>query len=64
LALLFAYPLAAQDIPLFTRDSPPQEFAARRNAIYDAIGPEAVALVQGTPSPHGNARFRQSNDFH
>ena len=64
LALLSAYPLAAQEIPLFTRDFPPLEFAARRNAIYDAIGPDAVALVQGAASPHGHARFRQSNDFY
>ncbi len=52
-----------QDAPLFTADFPPQEFAARRNAIYNAIGKD-LALVQGAPSPPGYTRFRQSNDFH
>jgi Xaa-Pro aminopeptidase len=52
-----------QDAPLFTADFPREEFAARRNAIYDAIGKD-LALVQGAPSPPGYTRFRQSNDFY
>ncbi len=65
LALLLAAPLAlAQDAPLFTSDFPPEEFAARRAKVYDAIGKEAVALVQGAPAPEGYLRFRQSNDFY
>jgi Xaa-Pro aminopeptidase len=55
---------AAQDAPLFTSDFPPEEFAARRAAVYDAIGPAAIALVQGAPSPVGYTRFRQANDFY
>jgi Xaa-Pro aminopeptidase len=53
----------AQDIPLFTSDFPPQEFAARRAKVYDAIG-EGFALVQGAPAPAGYTRFRQSNEFY
>jgi len=53
----------AQDIPLFTSDFPPEEFRARRGAIYDAIGKD-FALLQGAPSPAGYTRFRQSNDFY
>ena len=49
---------------LFTTDFPPEEFAARRTAIYRAIGPHALALLQGAPSPAGYARFRQSNEFY
>ena len=65
LALLLAAPLAlAQDAPLFTSDFPPEEFAARRAKVYDAIGKDAVALVQGAPAPEGYLRFRQSNDFY
>lgn len=54
----------AQDVPLFTSDFPPDEFAARRGAIYDAIKKDGVAVVQGAPSPPGYTRFRQSNDFY
>ena len=54
----------AQDIPLFTSDFPPEEFAARRAAVYDAIGKEAAAVLQGAPSPTGYTRFRQSNEFY
>src|SRR5262245_35811190 len=56
--------LRAQDVPLFTSDFPPEEFAARRAQIYDAIGKEAVAVLQGAPSPPGYTRFRQSNEFY
>jgi Xaa-Pro aminopeptidase len=43
----------------FTRD----EFAGRRARIADAIGPKGVALIQGAPSVHSSAIFRQSNEF-
>ena len=45
--------------PYFTRE----EFAARRARIFDAIGPDALAIVQGAPSVHSSAIFRQSNEF-
>ena len=65
LAALVAAPLAlAQDAPLFTSDFPPEEFATRRAKVYDAIGAEGIALVQGAPAPEGYLRFRQSNDFY
>ncbi|MCI0707625.1 MAG: Xaa-Pro peptidase family protein [Ignavibacteriae bacterium] len=54
----------AQDIPLFTNDFPPEEFAQRRARIYDAIGPNAIAVMQGAPSPQGYVRFRQYNEFY
>jgi Xaa-Pro aminopeptidase len=62
--LATAIAATAQDAPLFTSDFPPEEFAARRAAVYDAIGPAAIALVQGAPSPIGYTRFRQANDFY
>lgn len=65
LLLLTAIPALAQEgFPLFTPDFPPSEFTARRNAIYDAIGPNAIAVIQGAPSPVGYIRFRQSNEFY
>jgi hypothetical protein len=66
LCVLFLLPVigAAQEIPYFTTDFPPEEFAARRAKIFDKIGPNAIALVQGAPSPSGYVRFRQSNEFY
>jgi Xaa-Pro aminopeptidase len=64
LALLAAAAAAAQDVPLFTEDFPPEEFRARREKVYDALGARALALVQGAPSPVGYVRFRQSNEFY
>ncbi len=64
LALFAATAAAAQDVPLFTRDFPPEEFRARREKVYDALGGRALAVVQGAPSPVGYVRFRQSNEFY
>lgn len=60
---LAAASASAQDIPLFTADFHPEEFAARRAKVYEAIG-DSIALVQGAPSPAGYTRFRQSNEFY
>jgi Xaa-Pro aminopeptidase len=64
LLLHAALPALAQDVPLFTSDFPPDEFGARRAAVYDVIGKDAVAILQGAPSPVGYTRFRQSNEFY
>ena len=56
--------LAQEGFPLFSTDFPPEEFAKRRAAVYDAIGRSAVAIVQGAPTPVGYTRFRQSTDFY
>ena len=53
---------AQEGFPIFTPDFPAEEFVARRAALARSIGPDAVALVQGAPSPHGYVRFRQTND--
>jgi len=56
--------LIAQDIPYFTTHFPAEEFAQRQAAVYEAIGPEAIAVVQGAPFPYGYVKFRQSNEFY
>jgi Xaa-Pro aminopeptidase len=63
--LLFAAAAAAQEgVPLFTTDFPPEEFKARREKVYAAIGNTGLALIQGAPSPVGYLRFRQSNEMY
>lgn len=65
LLLLSTCPVIAQEgFPLFTTDFPPEEFAARRTGIYNAIGETGVAVVQGSASPAGYTRFRQSNELY
>lgn len=68
LGLIFLTPniqsTAAQDVPLFTQDFPPAEFSARREKVYDAIGPGAVAVIQGEATARGYVKFRQSNEFY
>ncbi|MCX6132651.1 MAG: Xaa-Pro peptidase family protein [Ignavibacteriales bacterium] len=56
--------LAQEGFALFTTDFPPEEFAARRAALYDVIGSSAIAVLQGAPGPAGYVRFRQSNEFY
>ena len=56
--------LAQVGFPLFSNDFPPEEFAKRRAAVFDAIGTKAVAVLQGAPTPVGYTRFRQSTDFY
>jgi Xaa-Pro aminopeptidase len=63
LVLALAASAAAQDVPLFTEEFPPEEFRARREKLYEAIGAGSIAIVQGAPSPVGYVRFRQSNEF-
>lgn len=62
--LFFCSSLFAQDVPLFTTDFPPEEFAQRRAKVFDAIGNNGIALIQGAPMPHGYVKFRQYNEFY
>src|SRR5262245_28206293 len=57
-------PGRAQAGRVFTTDFTLQEFAGRRAKIYDAIGSDAVALMQGLPTVHSSTVFRQSNEFY
>ncbi|MFQ5628412.1 MAG: aminopeptidase P N-terminal domain-containing protein [bacterium] len=53
-----------EGVILFAQDFSPEEFAQRREKIYDAIGPGTLAVLQGAPSPMGYVRFRQTNEFY
>jgi Xaa-Pro aminopeptidase len=63
-ALLAASSTAQEGFSLFTTDFPAEEFSTRRARVYDAVGDNALALLQGAPSPVGYTRFRQANDFY
>ncbi len=56
--------LRGQDRPPFQNDFPADEFVQRRARVMDAIGPEAIAIVQGAPGVDGFKVFRQSNEFY
>ena len=56
--------VAQEGVPLFTRDFPREEFAARRARVYEAVGENGVALIQGAPSPNSYTRFRQTNELY
>jgi Xaa-Pro aminopeptidase len=42
----------------------PEEFAARRARVFDAIGEGAAAVLQGAGPVEGFDVFRQTNEFH
>ncbi|MCP5050708.1 MAG: aminopeptidase P family protein, partial [bacterium] len=56
--------LVANDAPLYQTDFPPGEFQARWGKIFDGIGENAQAVVQGAPGVDGFKVFRQSNQFY
>ncbi len=66
LALLAASAVgaSAQDHPKIQTDFPAEEFIERRARVMEAIGDDAIALVQGAPAAPGFLVFRQSNEFY
>lgn len=62
--LASAGPLCGQGVAPFQTDFPADELVARRNQVFEAIGPQAIALIQGAPGVDGFKVFRQSNEFY
>lgn len=60
-AVLSAAPAAAQH---YQSDFPPQEFQARWQRLFEHIGDNAVAVVQGMPQVDGFIMPRQNNSFY
>ncbi len=56
--------LCAQDTYRHQVDFPPEEFKERRARVFEAIGDEAMALLQGAANVRGFLRFRQTNSFY
>ena len=63
LALSLLVPVVAQAQP-YQADFPPEEFRARWARLFDRIGADAVAIVQGAPLARGFVYPRQSNEFY
>jgi len=64
-ALLLAPVLAwPQANPWYQTDFPPEEFHARWTRIFDKIGNDAVAVLQGVAQTNGFIMPRQGNDFY
>jgi len=61
LLLAFASGPAAQH---YQSDFPPEEFRARWNVLFDRLGTNAVAVVQGMPATDGYIFPRQFNTFY
>jgi Xaa-Pro aminopeptidase len=49
---------------MYQSDFTVEEFQARREKVFQAIGPRAVALVRGSAKNPGHSPFRQNNDFY
>ena len=56
--------VGAQAEPPYQTDFPPEEFKARWARIYDHIGADAVAVVQGVGMTPGFMVPRQNNEFY
>ncbi len=56
--------VGAQAEPPYQTDFPPEEFKARWVRIYDQIGADAVAVVQGVGMTPGFMVPRQNNEFY
>ena len=50
--------------PHYQADFPPEEWKARWDRVYDAIGDQAAALIQGAPMVRGFVLPRQANEFY
>jgi Xaa-Pro aminopeptidase len=62
--LLAPLGIGAQEKHAYQTDFAAEELAGRRAKIYDAIGPQAIAIVQGASGVPGFSVFRQSNEFY
>ena len=62
--VMFAAAVGAQEVHRHQDDFPPEEFKERRGRVFEAIGDEAMALIQGAPNIRGFLKFRQTNTFY
>lgn len=53
-----------EERPLFSTHFSVEEFAWRQAQVFDAIGEDAIAVLQGAPSAAGYLPFWQNNEFY
>ena len=64
LFLLFLVSSKAQEKHYYQTDFPKEEFAERRSKIFEAIGNNGIALIQGASGLPGFSVFRQNNTYY
>ncbi|MCW5515279.1 M24 family metallopeptidase [Muriicola sp. Z0-33] len=64
LLLCIAPPILSQDDHHYQTDFSVENFTQRRTKLLDAIGNNAIALIQGASGHAGFSIFRQSNTFY
>ncbi len=64
LAGLVSTSATAQDTHRYQTDFPADELAERRGRVLEAIGDNAIALIQGAANVQGFLVFRQSNELY
>ena len=64
LLLAVSASLVGQERSLFQTDFPLSELKARREKVFDAIGNNAIAIIQGAPAVDCFKVFRQTNEFY
>lgn len=62
--LLVILPAFSQEKNYYQTDFSKEEFATRRAKIFDAIGNQSIAVIQGAGGTPGVSVFRQSNSFY
>ncbi len=64
LMLCFSIAALAQNNPHYQSDFSKEEFLERRTKVYNAIGNNAIAVMQGAAGIPGFTVFRQTNNFY
>ncbi|WP_347173565.1 Xaa-Pro peptidase family protein [Polaribacter uvawellassae] len=64
IVFLFQINIFAQEKHYYQTDFSIQDFNERRTKIFDAIGTNGIALIQGARSVDGFEAFRQTNTFY
>ena len=48
----------------YQTDFPPEEFKSRWQGVFEKIGDNGIAIIQGFPQPNGYIMPRQTNAFY
>jgi len=64
IVLCFQFSNQAQDKHYYQRDFSVQDFKERRATIFNTIGKNGIAIIQGAASIKGFKVFRQTNNFY